>query len=215
MTSILKQKGVDLNTVEGTMKAVKAIGNRMRSVMEDMHPIAMACLRHAAPEELGGHGDVTLVQALYDQFPTSNRGQSALRRQAFAVWVQAHTPVFLVDRAIKANRDRQPKLYPADHKLFVEWDLAGAEETPFWDYTTEEVKKTAPYDYLNTLFSTRARLIRDHDGENDKAEFVGTEDEYTQTLAVFDRMIEELGGDEAQARLKKRKEALLEEAAAA
>ena len=117
-------------------KAIASIANRGKKLDGDIQVAALSVINH-----IEKHGDVTLANRLFDALP------KGARRLALAEW-------FLAFGKLAANTDKLTVkagvhfVYAKDKKT----DLAGGEETPWY-----EMKKEAD---VATAFDVQAELAR-------------------------------------------------------
>jgi hypothetical protein len=105
--------------------------NRAGQVMDErIHLTGVSILSHAKE-----HGDWSQMQRLYEALPKSSR------RKAFEKWVCAFSPLKFDDKLGKFMKPKKTK---------VEYDVEGADATPFWDYT-KEVAQSLDLDKLLNL----------------------------------------------------------------
>lgn len=72
-------------------------------------------------------GNVTRMDQLLAALP------KGYRKQAFTLWVQAHSP-------IRWNGDGKIGLQKADAKTFTPFNIEAAEQVPFWDFTQDDIR---------------------------------------------------------------------------
>lgn len=119
------------------------------------HEIGMDVLRWAAPKDRGGegHGDCTRAQKLVMAMPAS------FRRSMLIAWFKAFSPILVKDDPKWASKMHKPFLTDGKtpNSLFVDFDLDGAEATPFWVMAENTPEKS--YD-LETLLKMVASLSK-------------------------------------------------------
>lgn len=113
-----------------------------------IHETAMMIIRHAAPKDAGGNGfgDCSRAQMLLFDLPAS------FRRTMLRDWFHTFTPIVVKDKAPEWNA----KMHKPDSKLFVEWDINGADAMPFYKMA-EQVPEEKSYD-LEALLKMVERL---------------------------------------------------------
>lgn len=114
-----------------------------------IHETAVMIIEHAAPAELGGHGDCSLAQELVMSLPAS------MRRESLIMWFGKFTPI-----VVKNSDDFAAKMHPKGSKMYVEWDIQGAKDKPFYELAKEN-KEPEPLDaegLLKLLSGLAARL---------------------------------------------------------
>lgn len=131
-------------TAAEVMKMIVSIKGRGRTLDNDIHCTALACIMHAEK-----HGDITLINRLLMAMPRS------VRRNALAQWAVAFGK-FLPNDAKDAPADA-PLMFNKAGKT----DMEGATAKPFWDFrnvkegTTEWVFTNYIEGVMKTL-ATRA-----------------------------------------------------------
>ena len=108
---------LNLKEVNKNITLIKTAGLKMD---QRIHETVVSIMHHAEK-----HGDWTAMQRLYDAFPRSGR------RKAFEVYVVDHTPLKFDDKLNKFIKPKSSK---------KPWMIQEANDTPFWDYTKEQVK---------------------------------------------------------------------------
>lgn len=129
-----------VNTITEKRALIVAIGLIATSgaaLDEQIHTAAVSCLYHAK-----NHGDVTLASRLVDAMPKSTR------RLALIHWFNKYGPLVFdkPTNAFKLARGKEPRPY----------EIEKAEETPFWDLTTE--KNPAKFSVESLLKSVATRF---------------------------------------------------------
>jgi hypothetical protein len=108
---------LDLKTINKNIRLIKDAGELLDT---RIHETGVSIMQHAAD-----HGDWSAMQRLYSALPKSGR------RKAFVQWVIDFTPLKFDDKLgifLKAKSSKR------------EYDVQGANETPFWEYTKELVQ---------------------------------------------------------------------------
>jgi hypothetical protein len=122
-------------------KSISQIAVMGGKLAELVHTTAIAMARHAAPAELGGHGDMTLFVDLYNALHTANR------RKAFAAWLYDFTPI-----RIKVKDDvalaKGSRVLKPEEKGYTPWNLEGLSAVTYWDYTQEKDPKAMDADAI-------------------------------------------------------------------
>lgn len=136
-----KSKALVVVTGDNTLRSVSEIRKDIGKIVHAdigmdtaAHNLAMECLRHAAPTDLGGFGDYTLFAELIGDVKTKGgvqygRGLRS-RRLGLIEWAAKFTP-------IRINGDGVIGVQSPDAKGFTPWNLDGAEATPFFDLAGE------------------------------------------------------------------------------
>ena len=119
---MLNLKGINTN--------IKNIKNAGIKLDQRIHETGVSIMQHAAD-----HGDWTPMQRLFDALPKAGR------KKAFVTWVVSFTPLKFDDKLGTFVKSKKSKR---------EYDVAGANATPFWDYT-KEVAQTLDVDKLLDL----------------------------------------------------------------
>lgn len=105
-------------------KVIDAIARTGKKLDLDIHTAAVSCLNHAQQ-----HGDVTLCTRLVDAMPKSSR------RKALIHWFASFGPL--------AYSDKEKKFRVAKGRDIKPYDIEGATEKPFYDFTAE--RNPEPY----------------------------------------------------------------------
>ena len=117
-----------------------------------VHNLAVECLQHAAPKDMGGHGDISLLAQLIGDCKTAGgaafgRGVKS-RRLALIEWLTAFSPVRL-------NGDGVIGLLPTTSKVFVPFNVDGGTATPYYEMGAEKDRRST-----NKPFSVSTMLAR-------------------------------------------------------
>lgn len=118
---------------------------------EYVHETAMMIVKHAKE-----HGDCSTAQGLVMALPAS------MRREMLILWFGTFTPI-----VVKNSDDWDAKMHKEGTKLFVDWNLEKAEETPFYELA-EQNKERPPLDLeglikMFTQFGDRIEKLIDED----------------------------------------------------
>ena len=132
----------------------KSIRRNAKKLNELVHETAMLILKHAAPKEAGGmgFGDCSRSQLLIFDLPAS------FRRTQLALWFQTFSPIVVKP----TNPEWNAKMHKADSKLFVSWDLEGANALPFYMMAEQNKEDDKKYDF-KMLVEMVARLSKQID----------------------------------------------------
>ena len=147
-------------------KAIKSIATRGAKLDSDIHIAAVSCLHHAF-----NHGDVTLMTKLVDAMPKSGR------RKALIHWVQEHSLLGYVEgeQAFRMTASKTKQ-----------WKLKVAEETPFWEFTTEKAPTDLTMEQLVKLVVTKVQKAKDDDRLVEGFSIKGLETQLVSGLNAID-----------------------------
>jgi len=112
----------------------KSITTNADKINVYIHDTAMMIAAHAKE-----HGDCSTAQGLVMAMPAS------FRREMLILWFKTFTPIVVKNDPAFAAAMHKPA-----SKLFVEWNLVGAAETPFYKLA-EENKEREPLDAEKVL----------------------------------------------------------------
>lgn len=105
----------DVNAIRADIDTIKTNG----AVLDDLiHETAVSCLAHAE-----AHGDVTLCSRLVQAMPRSSRSKALVH------WFTQFGPLHF--------SKKEQGFVLAKGKNVKKYDVAGAMETPFYDFTSE------------------------------------------------------------------------------
>lgn len=127
-----------LKAFRKSISQIAAMGGKLAALV---HETAIAMAHHAAPAEMGGHGDMTLFVDLYNALHTANR------RKAFAAWLYDFTPIRLKVKDDVALAKGSRILKP-EEKGYTPWNLEGLAAVTYWDYTAERDPKLMDADAI-------------------------------------------------------------------
>jgi len=142
--------------------AIKSIAKRGAKLDSDIHIAACSCLHHAF-----NHGDVTLMTKLVDAMPKSGR------RKALIHWVGEHSLLGYVEG------EQQFRMTNAKTK---KWKLKQAEETPFWEFTTEKAPSDLTIEALVKMVVSKVQKAKDEDRFGEGFTIKGLETSLVQGL---------------------------------
>lgn len=117
---------LNLKQIKHNIRLIKGAGEKLDT---RVHETGVSILEHARE-----HGRWTDIQSLYEALPKSGR------RKAFVKWVVDHSPLIFDDKLGKFAKSKASKR---------EYDVDGANATPFWDYTKEVVQTLNVDNLLN------------------------------------------------------------------
>lgn len=146
-------------------KRITSIRSRSRKMDMDIHTTAVQCLAHAEK-----HGDVTLCGRLIGAMG------HASRRQDLIAWFAYFGPVAINAKTFKPTQRK------ATHEQYRKYDVAGAEETPFWVLIQD--KPPAPLAFSDIVGRTWAALKAAETAQGE-GRFVGDYDEVTKLRAML------------------------------
>lgn len=150
-----------------------------------IHETGMMLLRHAAPESLGGYGDCSLAAAFVRSLPAS------MRREMLVAWLAKYSPISVrlgdSEAADKKGFNVKYKALKDDEAKAACWDLAGADEEPFWRIAeaTPEVRRMTLEQLIALASSLGNRIEKIADNENEKVTLAeGTDVAAAKALAA-------------------------------
>ena len=119
-----------MRTAKQVRTTIKGIGTSLKNLDKKVHECAVECLEHAK-----AHGDVTLMDALYDTLGGHNPRSRGYRAKGLRVWVEKYSP-------IRWNGDGKVGQMNEGSKGYVAYDIEKATANPFWTLK-EGIEKTA------------------------------------------------------------------------
>lgn len=115
-----------------------------------VHALAVECLQHACPPDMGGHGDYSLFAQLIGDVKTAGgatfgKGVRS-RRQGLIEWVARFSP-------IRVNGDGLIGALPTTAKTYVAFNVDAAESSPFYEGSAETARrsKNTPFDVATIM----------------------------------------------------------------
>jgi hypothetical protein len=124
-----------INTMIGTIKRSK--------LQDQIHKCGLAIMEHAVT-----YGDHSAMTRLVEAIP------SGIRKSDFNTWVLSFTPL---------NWDKEGSKYKKSRDKSRIWDVEGAKNNPFWEYTKDKDVITKPIDALKLLQSLIAKVEREQE----------------------------------------------------
>lgn len=122
--------------------AIKSIGTRGKQLDTDIHNAGVSCLYHAEQ-----HGDVTLLTRLVEAMPKSGRAK------ALVAWAE-HFGLVTFNKEEKRFKVTKPKN--------KQWDLEGANDVPFWEFTEEKEVGDLTIDALVKMVVNKVQKASDN-----------------------------------------------------
>tara|TARA_R100000951_G_scaffold105786_1_gene99828 strand:+ start:1250 stop:1792 length:543 start_codon:yes stop_codon:yes gene_type:complete len=148
---------------------IKLIGAQAAKLQDRIHACAVDCLLHAEV-----HGDARPMKALFNALPKSNR------RMALLTWVEGFSPVFIAPDGETCG----VRVEGVDKK-YIPFNVDAAIATPYWEYTSEEVKLHGAGEYIGKAFAALAAFERDVKEGTFRGEEAETRSMLRGMIAVF------------------------------
>lgn len=119
---------ITYKTVEALNEAIDTITTDIHKQNVRIHDIAVACMQFAAPDYLGGNGNLEPALRLVSKMPAS------MRREILVHWFKSFSPI-VIKLSPKGNAIGFPSAYKAlkgQDKKEPFWKMADAIATPFY-----------------------------------------------------------------------------------
>ena len=122
--------------------AINSIKTRGSKLDSDIHTAAVSCLYHAEQ-----YGDTTLMTRLLEAMPKSGRAKALVK------WAE--------DFSLLAF-NKEEKRFKLTSSKTKEWNIEGANETPFWEYTVEKEVGDLTIDALVKMVVSKVQKASDN-----------------------------------------------------
>lgn len=155
------------------LKRIKSIKNRLGKVTTELQTLAMDVLTHTSK-----CGDVTVLDKLNEALGYRQDGKTLARVKAFHAWVSAFSPCSFRE---KAGEFRIKKGWKTG-----DFDLEGAEEVPFWEYTRERRPVKMDVEKCINAFVRNLTKARDQGNMGEYTSVHGILADAKKALATFD-----------------------------
>ena len=173
---------------------IKTLAKDMSSIDVRVHALAVQCIMHAQE-----HGDVTLMQRLYQSLPNPGnkakgvKGTGGYLVQGLTTWLRMYTPI----------RASAPDWKLKDKRTDADWKIQEAIEHPFWTLAevSDAANKAAKWTEA-TLIQRIKSLMTQLEDRVSKGEFEGDPE---HAKALMSNVIQAADKFEAASKVKEPK----------
>lgn len=130
---------MSLKTIDKNIQTIVTNANKLNTLI---HETAMLIVRHAQE-----HGDCTRALSLVKAMPAS------MRRTMLVLWFNTFTPIRVVEANDKVG------ILPKTSKNYVDWDVKGADATPFYELAERNPEKSYDFEALVKMVASLAKRI--------------------------------------------------------